>query len=351
MIKATCILKPCFLLLFLLITTQACAITPEWDKGKMGHHVNNGFRNYPVIQGSSSLSFSFIWSRIISSFNQPVVPETHVLAEDKAVILYSKLRDKNTLTWIGQSTVLLKIEGKVILTDPFFSKVASPLPIGPERYVKPGISTQNLPSIDIILISHNHFDHLDENFIEGFSNKESVHIFVPLKLKPFFVERGYKKVHELDWYESFSLFGFELTFLPTVHYSSRSTSDRNKTLWGSWAISSSYGKYFFIGDSAYSPSLFKEIGQKIGPFDLAMLTIGTYGNKKYGFNNHTTPEEAVLIGKEIGAKALLGIHWGTIDLSEEDPWEPPLRFNTSAKDAGYSPTNTWLLKIGETREL
>ena len=111
------------------------------------------------------------------------------------------------------------------------------------------------------------------------------------------------------------------------------------------------GKYLFVGDSAYSPSLFKEIGDKFSSFDLAMVTIGTYGNRKYGVNNHTTPEEAVAIGREVNAKTLLGIHWGTIDLSEEPPWEPPERFRKAANEAGYSSENIWLMKIGETRRL
>lgn len=108
---------------------------------------------------------------------------------------------------------------------------------------------------------------------------------------------------------------------------------------------------FFIGDSAYFPVLFKQIGEKFGFFDLAMIGIGTYGNRKYGVNNHTTPEEAVVIGKEVNAKALLGVHWGTIDLSDEDPWEPPKRFRSSSEEAGYLSEDIWIMKIGETRRL
>lgn len=107
--------------------------------------------------------------------------------------------------------------------------------------------------------------------------------------------------------------------LPSVHHSGRGMSDKNRTLWCTWAITSQSGQYFFAGDSAYSPTLFKKIGEKLGAFDLAILGIGTYGNRKYGVNNHTTPEEAVIIGKEINAKTLLGIHWGTIDLSDAPP--------------------------------
>ncbi len=336
---------------FLFFMAQACASKPEWIPGMPKHHTTEGFRNYPIVEDAPSLGFSFFWHRFISSLNTPDVPKSHFLTEENSIALYKELADKNTITWISQSTLLIKIDGKNIITDPFFSKYASPLPIGPRRYADPGLSPENLPTIDIILVSHNHYDHLDSDFIESLSNKDDIHVFVPLKLKSFFTERGYKNVHELDWYEDDSIYTIRFTSLPTVHYSGRGIGDKNKSLWCSWAISSSNGQYYFIGDSAYSPTIFKEIGKRFGYFDLAMVTIGTYGNRKYGVNNHTNPEEAVTIGKEINAKALLGIHWGTIDLSDEDPWEPPKRFEEAAKESGYSLEDIWIFKIGETRKL
>ena len=320
-------------------------------EGKPKHHTTEGFRNYPIVPASPALGISFYLRRIWSAFNLPYVPENHYLPEEKAINQFHELEGTNTLTWIGQSTLLIRLDGKVIITDPFFSEYASPFLIGPRRFVDPGIKPENLPSIDIILISHNHFDHLDEDFIEDIPNKENIHVFVPLKLKSFFSERGYNHVHELDWYETYSIYNIQLTALPTVHYSGRGTGDKNKSLWCSWAITNPYGRYFFIGDSAYSPTIFKEIGKKFDSFDLAMVTIGTYGNRKYGVNNHTTPEEAVKLGKEINAKALLGIHWGTIELSDENPWEPPKRFKKSAQNQGFLLENIWIMKIGETRRL
>ena len=179
----------------------------------------------------------------------------------------------------------------------------------------------------------------------GLPNKKDIHVFLPLKLKGFFTQRGYRLVHELDWYETRTVYGFQFTALPCIHYSGRGLGDKNETLWSSWAITTPFGKYFFLGDSAYSPTLFKEIATKFDHFDLAMLPIGTYGNRKYGVNNHTTPEEAVTIGKEIKAKALMGIHWGTIDLSDEDPWEPPQRFEEAAQKEGVPQENVWVMKI------
>ena len=339
-----------FIIMFMLGCSSSSS--PEiWAEGKPKHHTQNGFRNYPVVPEPPALGVGFYMRRIESSFNLPVVPKSHYLSEEDAITQLNNLNNKNTITWIGQSTLLLKLNGKFILTDPFFSKYASPFPFGPQRFVNPGISPKSLPTIDIIIISHNHYDHLDEQFIKSLPNKENIHVFVPLKLKSFFTDRGYNFVHEFDWYETYSIYNFKFTALPIVHYSGRGIGNKNKSLWCSWAISTPFGKYFFIGDSAYSPTLFKEIGNNFGSFDFAMLTIGTYGNRKYGVNNHTTPEEAIIIAKEINAKTLLGMHWGTIELSDENPWEPPKRFKESALKAGFLPEKVWVMKIGETRLL
>ena len=315
------------------------------------HHTSDGFQNFPQTPPAPSLGPGFYLNRIWSSFFTPEVPVSHILPKEEALNQFRELKDKNSLTWIGQSTFLIKIEGKTILTDPYFSDYAGPYSIGPRRFAKPGISRNNLPSIDIMLISHNHYDHLDEEFIEALEGKENIHVLAPLKLKSFFTERGYSQVHELDWNESISIFGFQITSLPTVHFSGRGLSDNNKTLWCSWALVTPSGKYYFAGDTAYSPTIFKQIGTKFGSFDLAMLTIGTYGNRKYGVNNHTTPEEAIDIGAELGANILVGMHWGTIDLSDEDPWEPPKRFQSAAEQAGLSAEQAWIMKIGESRLL
>jgi N-acyl-phosphatidylethanolamine-hydrolysing phospholipase D len=350
-VKSICATFFSISLFFLFFVTQACASKPELNQGISKHHTTKGFRNYPIVEEAPSLGVRFYLGRFTSSLSIPDVPKSHLLTEGNAIALFKELNDKNTITWIGQSTLLIRLDGKNIITDPFFSKYASPFPIGPRRYVNPGLSPENLPTIDVILVSHNHYDHLDSDFIESLNNKADIHVFVPLKLKSFFTARNYKNVHELDWYEDDSIYDIRFTSLPTVHYSGRGIGDKNKSLWCSWAISSSVGQYYFIGDSAYSPTIYKEIGKKFGNFDLAMVTIGTYGNRKYGVNNHTTPEEAVTIGKEIKAKSLLGIHWGTIDLSDEDPWEPPKRFEEAAKKSGYSLGDIWIFKIGETGQL
>lgn len=341
----------CLFLLIALLGSQACTANPPVEENRPSHHTREGFQNYPLVEDTAKLGFGFYWKRFISSFTLPDVPESHRVTPQESAALYERLKDENTITWIGQSTLLIKINGVVILTDPFFSKYASPIAMGPKRFVDSAIPAQALPKIDIILISHNHYDHLDDAFIEALPDKQNIEVVAPLKLAPFFEKRGYRNIHELDWHESITVGEIKFSALPSVHYSGRGVGEKNKTLWCSWAISTPNGNYFFIGDSAYSPTLFKKIGEQYAPFDLAMVTIGTYGNRKYGVNNHTTPEEAVMIAQEIQAQTLMGIHWGTIDLSDEDPWEPPERFRDAAKKSGYSSENVWLLKIGETRRL
>jgi L-ascorbate metabolism protein UlaG (beta-lactamase superfamily) len=148
--------------------------------------------------------------------------------------------------------------GRTILTDPFFSKYAGPFSIGPKRYVKPGIGNRHLPPIDIIIVSHNHYDHLDAGAIKALPNKNNIHVFVPLGLKSFFTERGYTHVHELDWNNNFSIQDIQIFCLPSVHYSGRGLTDKNKTLWCSWAICSPSGRYYFVGDTAYSSTIFRK---------------------------------------------------------------------------------------------
>jgi N-acyl-phosphatidylethanolamine-hydrolysing phospholipase D len=258
------------------------------------------------------------------------------------------MQKENTITWIGQASFLIKVDNKVILTDPFFDEHTDPFGFI-QRFKPPGIMAKNLPPIDAIVISHNHRDHLSEAIIKSLPNKEQIQVLVLLKLKSYFAEKGYAKINELDWYDSASMGDLQFTSLPAVHYSGRSLWDKNETLWCSWAISSKSAKVYFSGDTAYSATLFKEIGQKIGPFDLSLITIGTYGNKKYGVNNHADPEEAVQIGIEIGTNIFVGMHWGTLDLSDEPPWEPPGRFKKTLQDAGITLDRSWVLKIGETR--
>ena len=339
------------LLVFILTVCSSNSGYELRAEDKPKHHTVNGFRNYPLVEPADTQGFKFIWNRIFSSSKPDEIPADHLIDEKRAIDRYNKLVNEDTITWIGQSTALLKINGKVILTDPFFSKRAGPGLFGPSRTVPPGISAEYLPAVDILVISHNHYDHLDADFVESLSNKNGIEVVVPLGIGKFFRKRDYTRIHELDWHQSASVDGLEFTSHPMVHYSSRGLFDKNETLWCSWSILSSKKKLYFAGDTAYSPIVFKEIGTETGGFDYALLPIGTYGNRKYGFNNHMNPMESFQAGLDLKAQTMIAIHWGTIDLSEEPLFEPAKLFKNAAIEKEFDPKRLWILKIGETRVL
>ncbi len=340
-------------LILVVILFFGCALSspPEiWVDGKPKHHTQNGFRNYPVIPSPPPVGAAFYVRRVLDSFFLPDVPEDHYISEKDAISQFQQLNEKNSITWLGHATFLIKINGMTILTDPFLTEFASPLwEFGPRRYVQPGISLDKLPPVDMVVVSHNHLDHLDAETIESLPGKENIHVFVPLGLKEFFIDRGYTYVEELDWNESFSYGDIELMALPAVHFSGRGLNDKNKTLWCSWSISSPTGKIFFSGDTSYSPTIFKTIGNENGPYDLAIISIGAYKTRKYGPATHLTPEEAVKVVVDTKSSIAVAMHWGTIELSDEPLWEPPVRFKKAAQDNGISSNQTWVMKIGETR--
>jgi N-acyl-phosphatidylethanolamine-hydrolysing phospholipase D len=280
----------------------------------------------------------------------PVVPPGHVLPETEAV---SALRaaGPESLTWLGHAAFLLRTGGKTILTDPFLSDRASPFAaLGPKRYVRPGLPFASLPRIDAIVISHDHYDHLDARTIERFSSKTKIAAFVPTGLGDFFRSRGYRDVRELGWEESARVGEVVFTALPCIHFSGRTPLDRNATLWASWSIVSPLLKAFFAGDTGYGP-VFAETGARHGPFDLALLPIGAYEPASIMRPVHCDPEEAVAAGSDLRAKTLVAMHWGTVVLTDEPPFEPPGRFRAAANRAGWPDDRVWVMRIGETRAL
>jgi L-ascorbate metabolism protein UlaG (beta-lactamase superfamily) len=263
-----------------------------------------------------------------------------------------------SLTWLGHACFLIRTDGFTILTDPFLSDYASPVPgLGPKRYAPPGLRIEELPDIDAVLLSHNHYDHLDARSVEEISVKGrgATAAIVPMGLAPFLASRRYTDVRELGWgsgtilSKSSSSSSASLTCLPSIHFSGRTPFDRNATLWCSWKIVSPTRSLYFAGDTGYGP-VFAEIGEKHGPFDLALVPIGAYEPASIMKPVHLNPEEAVAAGRDLGASTLVAMHWGTIVLTDEPPFEPPVRFRTAARAAGYADDRAWVMRIGETRE-
>jgi len=316
------------------------------------HHKGDGFRNHPPIPEHNNTSWEFYWQRFLDEFKEFALPDDFCLPPDRALSEYRRRSNspEDTITWIGHSTFVLTVNGRTMLLDPFFTERASPFRwAGPRRYTPPGIAADDLGHVDAILVSHNHYDHLDVETLGNLTDKEKITVFAPLGVGTLFREIGYVRIREHDWWQCSNCCDLRISFLPAVHSSGRGRRDQNKTLWGSWAVQSCNARYYFAGDTAYSNTLFKTIGRIFGGFDLAIVPIGAYAPRRYMRYRHASPGEAVCIGQDIGAERLVPCHWGTIPLSAEPPLEPPERFRHSGIAAGYRPENLWMMKIGQTR--
>jgi N-acyl-phosphatidylethanolamine-hydrolysing phospholipase D len=256
-----------------------------------------------------------------------------------------------TITWVGHATLLIQLEGVNVLTDPQWSERASPVSFaGPRRLTPPGLRLEDLPPIHVVLISHDHFDHLDEATVKRLAaTAHPPRFYVPLGLKAWFATRGVTDVVELDWWDSRVERGLTLTLVPVQHWSSRSFFELNNRLWGGWAIAGRERRAFFAGDTGYYAPYFQAIGARLGPFDLAAVSIGAYSPASIMRFTHTTPEESLRIFADVRARRFVAMHWGTFDLADEPPREPPERLRVEARRLGLGDDRVWVLRHGETR--
>jgi L-ascorbate metabolism protein UlaG (beta-lactamase superfamily) len=225
------------------------------------------------------------------------------------------------VTWLGHSTVLLEIDGRRVLTDPVFGERASPVSFaGPRRFHPVPVRLDELPALDVVVLSHDHYDHLCRSTMEALA-RHTVPIVTALGVGAHLERFGIaaERITELDWGETVSLGGVQLTATPAQHFSGRSVADRNQTLWASWVIAGSRHKVFFSGDTGLCP-LFDEIGRQYGPFDLVMLEVGAY-HPAWG-NIHLGPENALRVFEMLGGGTLLPVHWGTFNLGLH-AWDEP----------------------------
>ena len=328
-------------------------ILAESKLNKPYHHTEEGtFRNP---KGSPRLpsdkKFSFFTFQKEKRKIKVNIPRTHVINRNKVLENIRNLKNDNYIVWIGHATFLIKLGSTTIITDPYFSKNAGPIIFGPKRYVKPAITLNDIPETDLFLLTHNHYDHLDYGTIKNFPFKNSK-VLAPLKLGRYFIKNGFNDVEEMDWYQETRVNDLTITMLPAIHWSKRTLTDTNKTLWGSYLIEYKGIKLFFACDTGYG-NIYKELGEKYGPVDLTLINIGAYNFRPMFEKSiyHTTPEEALNIGQNLKSKKVLGMHWGTVLLSLEDPFEPPIRFKNAAMQYGFDKSDAILLKIGESKKL
>ena len=319
------------------------------------HHLPDGtFRNP---EGSPKRDSNVKWSYKIFNAERKKIkinfPEDHIVPRDKVIKDLHQNKDSDYIVWIGHATFLIKLGDTTIITDPVFSKNTGPLTFGPKRYVDPAIKLDEVPKTDLLLLTHNHYDHLDASAIRNFPHKNTK-VLLPLKLSKYF--KRFKDVNELDWYDEIQVNkDIKVTLLPAVHWSKRSLWDTNKTLWGNFLIEYKGKKILFASDTGYG-NIYKELGNKYGPIDVTFINIGAYNfypmmPVKDKSIYHTNPEEALQIGKDLNSKKVVGMHWGTVVLSLEPIMEPPKRFKDSAKNFGYSKDDAIIFKIGELKKL
>ncbi|MPY77149.1 MAG: MBL fold metallo-hydrolase [Actinophytocola sp.] len=247
-------------------------------------------------------------------------------------------------TWVGHATYVVRIGGACVLIDPVWSdKIVGT----PPRLTPPGVAWSELPDVDAVLISHDHYDHLDWPTIRRLPR--STPILAGRGLGGWFAKRGFSAVTELDWWESAEVAGVRFDFTPTHHWSRRGLFDTCKTLWGGWVISAPDGtRTYHAGDSGYGER-FAEVGRRYPGIDVAMMPIGAYEPRWFMRNVHMNPEEAILALDDLGARRLAGMHWGTFVLTRE-PVDEPLRvIRKEWAAAGKDPDDLWALAVGETR--
>ena len=319
------------------------------------HHTQDGFRNPDGNAAPRPLSDLLRWKWQAWREGVPKAPQhpTPAVAPELAALRANTAPGRPSATWIGHASVLVQAGGLNVLTDPVFSERASPVQFaGPQRAQPPGIALADLPTIDVVLVSHNHYDHLDRSTIVQLNARGAGRtvFLVPLGLKAWMQAQGVHNVFELDWWDTHAVRGVPFQLVPEQHWSARSLGDRNQTLWGGWAVRAPDLHWYFSGDTGYGAH-FRETRTRGGAFDLALLAIGSYEPRWFMREQHMNPAEAVQAHRDLGARQSIGIHWGTFSLTDEALDQPPRDLAQARAAAGIAESEVGVLAIGQTRWL
>jgi N-acyl-phosphatidylethanolamine-hydrolysing phospholipase D len=378
----------------LLFITGCSTVNPYFDSSRP-HHTPEGFRNTYSASVNKPFSDLLRWRLQALRDGLPRPPEQltpTVHADAAALRAWAQspvAQQQPTATWLGHSTVLVQASGFTTLTDPHFGERASPLSFaGPKRAQPPGLAVSQLPVIDVVLVSHNHYDHLDDTSIRALAVAPAAHgrplFVVPLGMAEWIKRRGIDRVVELDWWDRIDLARdaqglvqvvkstrsavpvtpgpsagrtLEVVLTPVQHWSARSLGDRNQSLWGGFAVLGDDFHWYFSGDTGYSRDFVdtrNHFAQRHalvdgGGFDLALIAIGAYEPRWFMKEQHVNPAEAVQIHLDLGAKRSLGVHWGTFSLTDEALDQPPKDLAVARQQRGLSQADFDVMAVGETR--
>ncbi len=317
---------------------------------KPAHHAAGGFKNLHIEDPNKNF-FDFMEMKYFGDtvWADHAARASEVPIETLDLTEVGKLPQSIRISWLGHSTFLIQGKGINVLTDLAFGERVSPFPFaGPNRSPRHVVDYAKLPRIDYVVISHNHYDHLDATAIERLGDQPIY--LVPLGLKPWFVETGVSaaRVREMDWWDRSDFDGIGIQALPSQHWSARGFFDRRETLWASWLIELDDRKIWFAGDTGYNDVQFKEIGRATSGVDLALIPIGGYAPRSFMRLYHVNPEEAIKIHQDIGARQSIGMHWGTYPLTAEGPIDPVIELEKQRIAYRLKPSDFITMKLGES---
>ena len=331
-------------LLTLLVAVVALAAQLETANNAAG---SERFRNAYTVAGDSGerLGGSYFlrraWVQITRDLSSTEVPPT------LSLYLRAMARRPFAVSWLGHASMLLRVGSKWVLVDPVFSGTAGPVQgFGPARLTPLPFDPAQLPHIDLVLISHDHYDHFDLGTMRQLAAQPggAPRFFVGKGLRPWFAENIGTRADEFDWWQTRQLDELTLRFVPAQHNSGRDPWTRNRTLWGGWVIEYGMQRFYFAGDTAYVAELFRDLRARVGAIDLAAIPIGAYRPREFMRFEHLDPDDAVLAHQDLGATLSFGVHWGTFQLGDEEPFDAARDLYLSLRTRGVD--NFGVLAVG-----
>ncbi len=329
----------------LLPTLSGCTAAPAFQGRNSDHFDGTHFVNREPMDKSPGDFVKLAWGAVTEASDWPRWVETST-----GEVVAERVYQGMSITFINHASFLIQVDGINILTDPIYSERASPFQwAGPKRVHAPGLLLEDLPPIDLVLISHNHYDHLDEATLISLAKQQDEEPLIVAGLGNglLFDQLGLSNHRDLDWEETTRLGEIEIIFTECRHRSGRGIGDQMKTLWGSFVLNTSAGSIYFAGDTGYGPHL-KEAGQQHGPFRLALLPIGAYEPRWFMADVHLNPEEAVQAHIDLRSEHSIGMHFGTFQLTYEAIDEPEAELAAAREKYGIDPGDFEVLDVGET---